>query len=240
MLVALFLLAQPAPDLPAVTGEAAIEQALEAVGEAWTDGDLETAGHRAGEALGLIEASDCPVREDAATAAFMAAIAQSAFDIDLERGLLFWIAAEVDGLLGGVLPENWRHLAAEQAATPGASAARDADFLTSPYYRAEPAGSPCAPIRLNPARLAPDSETSVMIAAMDIGWTGGGRIYRHELVFGYPLHEAEVFAERRARMRTPHELRGEALTLHVLDPCTRIQIRNWQTVELCRDGLGRD
>ena len=165
----------------------------------------------------------------------MTGVAGRAFQIEDYDGLGFWTAVEVDRLMGGVLPENWRGLAQDRASQPGGSPAHDRHFLASPYYRASAPDRPCAPDRLDPFTLEPQGETSVLVAAIHLRWTDGGRIYDEDLVFGYPQEEAAAFARRRAAMRRPRGVGSQHLELHVLDPCTRVQNHDWQHVELCRE-----
>ena len=118
--IAALLLVQPAGN--AVEAELSIEAELAGLDQAWRAGAFEDAYAHARAAVTLINASDCPLRSDAAVAAALGGLSARASGQG-GGGFLFWTADQVDQRLL-VLPAPIASTVQDQRTEPGERASR--------------------------------------------------------------------------------------------------------------------
>lgn len=218
--------------------EAHLQEALQALSAAWLEGDFEQIKTRSDDAVALIEASDCPLRSDAAVAAAMGAIAGRSDGAVYHGGYLYWVASTVDAQLN-VLPEAVRELSDLEKTEPGERYREDHQFARSPF-RSGALERDCAETVLDPALLLaePRQATKVFVALRLRPGRRSTPWRNSDLVFAFPSQEGEALA---AQIR---ELDGRGWTTDAsqvrrFDPCSHFR-RDGDAyvnyVRLCREG----
>jgi len=225
---ALLLAVEPAAD-------ASLDAELDALAEAWRSGAISEAARHAVSALAMIEDSSCPLRADAAIAAAIGGLANSARETLGSPGYLFWVAHAVDARLG-VLPTEIAETVEALRDTPGADVRQDRHFLHSAYRRVDELEPGCAPARLDPElfTVEPDAPEAV-IAAIEWPRHGDSMAWtRAELLFAYPRIEGLQLMERLGAM----EGRVRPYATHrvlVFEPCETFSNADLGVVRLCRE-----
>jgi hypothetical protein len=146
----LFLALQPAD------GEIEVEisTALDVLESRWLGADFHGAAEAATAALELIEASECPLRDDVAIVSFIGGVTGIDHSALAKSGYMFWVATQTHAQLDILTPDLVSVAEAEQS-PPGYDIRLDQYFLGSPYREA-PLVEECAPAQLDPEMLFAD------------------------------------------------------------------------------------
>lgn len=217
------------------SGEPALEAELDGLEQAWRAGAFEHAVEHATNALDVIEASDCPMRSDAAIAAALGGFSSLAVP-GRYSGFLFWKAGQVDGRLS-VLPEPIVSIVEEMSADPGAAHAYDDDFLRSVYFEPQTLATDCAQARLDPELFfaEPVNAQAVIVAAR---WS---RDYdmapwrRAKFVYAFPQGEGRALFERLQGERSGFMVQ-QGVDIRIFDPCLFLPGPDYEYFQICRDG----
>lgn len=215
--------------------EASLQEALQDLSAAWLEGDFELIKTRSDVAVAMIEASDCPLRSDAAVASAMGAVAGWSEDAVYHRGYLHWVASTVDAQLN-VLPDAVRELSALEQSRPGDRYFEDYQFANSPY-RNSALRRDCAETVLNPALLlAEPRQATKVFVALRLGsgrWPTRWRNTR--VLYAFPAQEGEALAAQIRELERPGRSSGR-LQMRWFDPCSRFLTRGDAYVSVCREG----
>lgn len=231
--IAAFLLVQPAGN--AVEAELAIEAELAGLDQAWRAGAFEDAYAHARDAVTLINASDCPLRSDAAVAAALGGLSARASGQG-GGGFLFWTADQVDQRLL-VLPAPIASTVQDQRTEPGERASLDYNFLRSAYLETQALNAGCAVARLNPDIFfaEPAHADAVIIAVRWPRDYSMPRWRRADLVFAYPAAEGRALFEPLRERRTTFPV-SRGVDIRIFRPCLSLPGPDYEYFEICRDG----
>jgi len=202
---------------------------LEAAANAWTKGDLVQAGSQARRALELIEASDCPVRPDAAYAAFMSAVGEHVNRQRYWSEYALWAAHRLD-LIFGILPVSWAEASRRMKGQPGGALDTDYWFASSPYRQMPRSAPDCAARVLAEAPEEPETSQYV-VAAFGIR-RPGTRISRVEVIYGYPSNAAAALAARLEGVVT-YRFGARETEWLVFNPCITLAQPRGRPTRLC-------
>ncbi|TGY88582.1 hypothetical protein E5163_12280 [Marinicauda algicola] len=199
---------------------------------AWRAGDLHEVSHVADETLRLIEADDCPWRQDAALVAAMGFVAGHQ-EGPSSTGYSAFVADRVSDAFPDVLPDALLAVVTEAQAEPGEYVALDYRFARSPYLD-PPRDTACAGARLDPALLIGEPErASSVIVALWVGEDERVPAGRAELLYAYPASAgAAVLAELRASGALLRSF--QPVHVYALDPCASLQVGVGEYLRLCR------
>ena len=231
LVISLVLATSPSPQ----PLEASIAEALDDLDSYWQAGRFHDAATAAGTALALIEQSACPLRGDAALAAFMGGVAGTTHThMDTPTGYMFWVAIQVHAQLD-TLPDSASAVAEALQSPPGRSVLTDPFFHQTPYLDTDlPRG--CGESRLSQDVLTGNpAEADHLFIAFGFPRRATTRPARPErVVYAYPHDEGLRLGQRIIEDGEWYES-GDRTRVRVFTPCSGYLTRDLLQVEVCRD-----
>lgn len=215
--------------------EARIAALLRGLEASWRAGDLEAVAEQAPAVVEAIQASACPVRRDAAIAAFMGAVAGSVETSEVPPRYLFWVAAQIDAQLE-IFPRNVSRTAQGLRSEPGRSVVMDTYFLDTPYRDIPRQAGGCAPSVLSADVLNVSQPAAPgVFLVIERDEHRRSRLRDAEFLYGYPADEA---GQVMARLREASSGRswGWGTQALVFVPCHTIEVGEFNYARICRPG----
>lgn len=231
LVLSVVLTASPSADAV----EAEIAETLGALENHWRAGHFHDVANAASTALGLMEQSACPLRNDAALAAFMGGVAGTTHDhMDMPTGYMFWVAAEVHQQLNA-LPDGAVRVAETLQSRPGQSVLTDRFFLQTPYL-AEGLMRGCAQDLLSEDLLthSPPEADHVFIAFGFPRRAMTRAAPPDSIVYAYPHDEGLGLGQHIIEDGRWYDT-GDRIQVRLFSPCSSYPTRDLLLVEVCRD-----